>query len=98
MLNMPNVVMKGLTLTRVIIRPLMHPKSVPKLRPSSTAIHGGTTCVYIRRAVIIAEAANTEPTDRSMPPVTMIMVSPMAMIPMVDIPRNTLKMLSDFQK
>ena len=46
----------------------------------------------------MADAASTEPTDRSMPPVMMIIVWPMAMMPMVDMPRSTLKMLSGFQK
>ena len=37
------------------------------------------------------DTASTEPTDRSMPPVTMTIVMPIAMMLMVDMLRSTLK-------
>ena len=97
MLNMPNVAMNGLTRRRVTTRPFIRPSTVPKPSPTRTAIHTGTP-VNTRRAANIADAASMEPTDRSIPPVTMIMVWPMAMMPIVDMPRRTLKMFSGFEK
>ena len=50
------------------------------------------------RAANMAETAAREPTDRSIPPLTMIIVMPIAMMPMVDIPRSTLKMFTLVRK
>ena len=46
----------------------------------------------------MAEAASMEPTDRSMPAVTIIIVWPIAIMPTVDIPRRMLKIFCGFRK
>src|SRR5512143_2142689 len=50
------------------------------------------------RAVTIAPTANTAPTDKSSPPATSTIVSPIATIAIVDMPCSTLKMFLDVAK
>ena len=76
----------------------MPPARAPTDEPRQRASHGLTPNCTIRRAVIIADMARTEPTDRSMPPVMITMVMPIATMLMVDMLRSTLKMFCGSRK
>ena len=75
--SVPSVAMNGITRSLVMNRPLMTPTTPPATTPSSTA-RSGLTPSRIAIAVTTPVSAITDPTDRSMPPLTMIIVMPMA--------------------
>ena len=50
------------------------------------------------RAANMPDTARSEPTERSMPPAMMTIVTPMDMMAMVDMPRSTLKMFRGRRK
>ena len=74
--------------SRVITKPLIAPTKAPS---ASTARMVGTVprswCI-IRSALATAHSASTAPTERSMPPVRITSVIPMAMIPFSDAKRT----------
>jgi hypothetical protein len=69
--------MKGWSCPTVMSRPLMQPQATPNPKPSAVARSGGTPLESIE-AVITAENAAVDPTDKSMPPVMMTRVIPIA--------------------
>ncbi len=92
---MPSVAMKGGMPVIAMILPLMAPASNPTPSPTTIGIHTGKSVrdgntarekseVCARLAAIIADNANTEPDDRSMPVVIITCVTPMASRPMID--------------
>ncbi len=94
MLSIPSVVIKGLILNLVITRPFVNPSNNPKERPQITERKALSSCTVINLAVSIEDTARRDPTERSMPPVTITIVCPIAIMPIVDIPRRTLNRLS----
>jgi hypothetical protein len=98
MLSIPSVVMNGLTFTLVIIRPFIAPNKVPTPRPAINATHGLSSWYVISRAADMAETAIREPTERSIPPLTITIVMPIAIMPMVLIPLATLNRFTGFKK
>jgi hypothetical protein len=98
MLSIPRVVIKGLIFNLVITRPLAVPNNNPKMSPHITANRAFWPYTVINLAVSIEVTAIRDPTDRSMPPVIITMVWPIAMIPIVDMPLSMLNRLSCFRK
>jgi len=97
-LNIPSVVIKGLILNLVIISPLIVPNNSPNKRPLSKARKAFSSLTVINLAVSIEDTAKRDPTERSIPPVIMTIVWPIAIIPIVDILRRTLNKLSWVKK
>ncbi len=97
MLSIPRVVINGFTFAFVITIPLTAPSIVPKAIPRRTPARGETPS-YIIRAANIPLTAIREPTERSIPPVIITIVTPIAIMPMVDILRITLNRLPVLRK
>ena len=72
----------------MIKRPLMSPMKAPKARPITQTRTGGTPATA-RRPQVTTQTAMAEPTDRSMPPVMMAQVTPMARKPFT-VPCSTI--------
>ena len=68
--------------------PLMRPMSVPERMPRKTAIGHGIPRFVTKTPVITAANVITVPTERSMPPVMMTKVTPMARIPVTEVARK----------
>jgi hypothetical protein len=68
------------------------------MSPQITANRALWPYTVINLAVSIEVTAIRDPTDRSMPPVIITMVWPIAMIPIVDMPLSMLNRLSCFRK
>src|SRR5476649_3011984 len=92
---MPRVAINGGIPVTAIMLPLIAPASSPTPRPIATGIHTGKSVrlgntalekseVCARLAAIIADNANTEPEDRSIPVVMITCVTPIASRPMID--------------
>lgn len=63
------VTTKGGMSVKAIIRPFNRPIAVPAKQPKRMAAPTGIPLFVIRLAEITPETANTEPTERSIPPV-----------------------------
>ena len=91
---MPSVAMNGGMRVYAMRLPLTSPASAPVARPAAIgtttgrSVSDGNTArafaVCARLAAIIADSATTEPDDRSMPPVRITCVTPMASRPMIE--------------
>ena len=89
--------MKGGTRTFVMSSPLMRPSRAPQ--GWSWPGRGARFCVLVyTRPPITAAQANTDPTDRSIPPERMTNVSPAAMMAMTAVCRVISKRLSTVKK
>ena len=75
--SIPSVAMKGTTRRRVIARPLMRPTTPPTAIPASRAAAGAQEDESAI-AETTPERATTDPTERSIPPLTMMTVIPIA--------------------
>ena len=75
--SIPRVAMKGTTRRRVITRAFTRPTSPPARTPRPTAARGAPP-LRRWRAAITPVRAMAEPTERSIPPLTMIRVMPIA--------------------
>ena len=105
---MPSVAMKGGILNLEMSEPLMRPVSAPMPSATTMGMRTGTTkpgylsvaesCNCARLVAITAASASTEPEPRSMPPVMMTIVTPMAISPMKEIWRTMLKRLRAVKK
>jgi len=80
--SMPSVVIKGGMCSLVMITPFTRPSTPPTASPATNASGTGTSD-WSRLAVMTVERASTEPTERSMPPVRITYVMPMAMMPLI---------------
>ena len=69
--------MKGVIASPAIAEPLMRPMAPPEAITSATTAAVENPCL-IRRAPTTLVRAMLEPTDRSMPPLTMMRVMPRA--------------------
>ncbi len=89
---MPSVATKGGIRSRVMTRPLNAPQAAPARTPAHIA---GTTGRPALTAIAdtTPDSASTEPTDRSIPPVMMTMVSPIPSSPMTDVCNSTVSPL-----
>ena len=90
--------MNGAIRTFVIKRPLIRPTTAPiaSVAATATAIFSGLP--FMRMADISTASLMTEPTERSMPPLIMTKVSPIATVPRNAAVRSTLKMLRSVRK
>ena len=79
--NVPSVTTNGGNPTQAISTPFTAPAANPVASPAPIASHHGPASCSTSPAAIAANPI-TEPTDRSMPPVTMTVVMPSAMMPM----------------
>ena len=77
---LPSVTMKGTTIRRVMSTPLSSPRSAPAPTPARAALGADPTC-FMTNAAITEDSAMLAPTDRSMPPLTMTKVMPIAESP-----------------
>ena len=93
MLMVPNVAMNGGSRRPVIIKPLASPTSSPLRSPARTARATGWP-PWISSAVTSPARPMVEPTARSIPPVRITIVSPIAMIATNEKARITLKRLA----
>ena len=73
----PSVTMNDGTRSRDTYVPTMAPQPVAKAIARTAASASGTPA-FTKRAIKTVVSATSEPTERSMPPVTMIMVIPTA--------------------
>jgi hypothetical protein len=89
---MPSVAMNGMTFRRVMARPLATPMAPPAITPSSTDTIGDTP-VRSASAVTTPVSAMAEPTDKSIPPLTMIIVMPMAPSATITVCATTIRKL-----
>src|SRR6056297_2524898 len=79
-------------------RPLNRPNRIPTTIIASSPRPPGSPMFTITPAPSVPQSAMTAPTDRSMPPVRITKVMPMARMPMIDCWRSTLTMLSMLKK
>src|SRR5688572_28837897 len=89
---MPRVAMNGITFRRVIASPLINPTSPPTSTPAATAVKG----LYPSRnvtAVTTPVSAIAEPNNRSMPPLTMMIVMPIAPSATITVWASTMRRL-----
>ena len=75
------VAMNGGSFARVMSRPLPKPHAAPTTTARTIASGNGRFLSFASQPMTIIESAKIEPTDRSMPPMTMTAVMPIAMIP-----------------
>lgn len=80
----PRVTMNGLIFNCVVSRPLSRPQRQPAKTPTSTPSQMGPPCC-ITMAPSMLLKARTAPTLKSMPPATMIIVMPSAMMLMTAV-------------
>ena len=81
MLIIASVAMNGGSFATVTRNPLTMPHSAPVAMPRKTDGTSGTPALCESQPSIIIEKASTEPTERSMPPMRITSVIPMATIP-----------------
>jgi hypothetical protein len=80
---------------------MMKPASSPARRPKASAAatpKAGGTPREISVAQVMPATPITEPTDRSIPPVSSTNVSPTAQMPMIDTCRSTLRRFAPVRK
>jgi len=82
--NIPKVAINGTTRSRVIARPFTKPTAPPTMIPAPRATLVDHPAL-IPRAVITPVSAMAEPTERSIPPLIMIIVMPMAPMPTITV-------------
>ena len=75
--SIPRVAMKGTTRSEVIASPLTKPTRPPTIIPPSSATLGGQECLSARAVTTLVKAM-FDPTERSIPPLMMIRVMPIA--------------------
>ena len=90
--------MNGAIRTFVINRPLIRPTAAPIASVATTATPIFSGLPFMRIADTSTDSLMTEPTERSMPPLMMTKVSPIATVPRKAAVRNTLKMLRSVRK
>ena len=90
--------MNGAMRNFVIKRPLIRPTAAPIASVAATAAAIFSGLPFMRMADISTASLMTEPTERSMPPLMMTMVSPIATVPRNAAVRSTLKMLRSVRK
>src|SRR5512134_1662951 len=90
--SIPSVAMNGMTFNRVIARPFTTPMSPPDATPSRTAVSGAVP-LLTASAVTTPVSAMADPTDRSMPPLTMIIVIPIAPSATITVCATTMRKL-----
>ena len=98
MLSIARVTIKDWILKRVVTNPLIMPASAPMLRTSATVGSVPSPARIINEAAPTAQSASTAPTDRSMPPIRMTSVMPMAMMPFSEAKRTMLSRLLGSRK
>ena len=104
----PSVATKGGTLNLVTNIPLKPPSTAPvsnaprqhpqNVNPMYVSITGSPKPVSDIPAAIAPERASTEPTERSIPPVSMTSVMPTDMHRFMEVCRRTLNRLSEVRK
>src|SRR3954452_21165511 len=87
-----SVMMNGWIFRTATPMPLTTPTAAPRAI-AATAISGTGTPALTRSAVTTAVSARMDPTDRSMPPVRMTKVIPIAITPTIDAWRETFRTL-----
>src|SRR5438552_828223 len=90
--------MSGGTLKRVMMRPFRRPANPPAPTARTMAIGRANPTFFQNTPTRIAERPSIEPTDRSMPPVTITKVMVSATRPTSDIRRPWLRRLSAVKK
>src|SRR5260370_10146851 len=75
--------MKAESRRRAPLTPLNRPTPRPIARPTSRPLHHGQPLQTITRDERIPDNATPDPTERSMPPVIMTKVSPIAQTPTI---------------
>ena len=80
MVSMARVAMNGTTLPQVMARPLIAPSS--RAKPTAPSMNIQVPLSASSPPAMLA-AASTDPTDRSIPPVAITKVMPMAMMPVM---------------
>src|SRR5438552_3122288 len=90
--------MSGGTLKRVMMKPLMRPPSPPALTARTMATGRANPTFFQNTPTRIAERPSIEPTERSMPPVTITKVMVSATRPTSAISRPWLRRLSAVKK
>ena len=78
---MPRVATNGCIFPLVMMKPFKNPIPVLTAIPNRTARSGGTERLVAATAITEPESAISEPTERSIPPVIITNVMPIAMIP-----------------
>ena len=97
-LSMAKVVMNDWRLKRVVTQPLTRPMlPVTASVSATTGIVSRPSCIR-PLAATTAPSAMTAPTERSMPPMRMTMVMPMAMMPLTDAKRTMLSRFAGCRK
>ncbi len=96
-----SVAMNGVMLTLVMSTPAAAPEKAPIPSPARRAAGRATasgTCQCSRAVVMTPVKATTDPTERSIPAVRITKVIPAAMMAMIDVWRETLRMFSGVKK
>src|SRR4029450_4286805 len=82
-----------------MIHPFISPKTAPVRMPTSKATNGDWGLSPVTKvAATMDENAKTDPTDRSIPPVKITRVIPIASIPLIDVCRRMLLIFSGVRK
>src|SRR4030095_9987795 len=90
--SMPSVAMNGTTFKRVITNPLTVPTNPPTRIPATSATDGDSPDL-IPSAVTTPVSAMVEPTARSIPPLIMIIVIPVAPMATMTVCERTMRRL-----
>jgi hypothetical protein len=101
MLSIPSVTTNGGTRKKATMDPFTSPSARPASRPIGTATYNGycsPMLVLANTAAAMPPKAKTEPTDKSIPPVRMTNVMPIASKPLMDVCRSTLRRLTVVRK
>ena len=91
--SMPSVTMNGTTRSFVIIAPLTIPITPPVATAARSASDGGHPAP-MPSAVMTPVSAIVAPTDKSIPPLTMIIVIPIAPIAVITVCERTMRRLN----
>ena len=88
--SIPSVAMNGTTRKVVIASPLTRPTMPPTITPAARAASGGHPARRAK-AQVTPVSATVEPGDKSMPPLTMMMVMPMAPMATMTVCASTMR-------
>ena len=91
--NIPSVAMNGTTRRRVMTTPLTTPTSAPTRMPATTAKMTGSPAL-MPSAVTTPVSAIVEPTERSIPPLMMMSVMPIAPMATITVCASTMRKLN----
>ena len=81
------------------MQPLISPKTAPVATPTIKATKGEWALSPVTKvAATIEENARTEPTDKSIPPVKITRVMPIARMPLIEVCRRMFEIFSGVRK